>query len=402
MSPLASLASSARPATSKGNPFAPRAPEALARANVLHLIAPGEVGGAESVVRSLASRQRALGARVTVAAVVPSARAASGFVDALERSRVEATRVVVGGRDYRREQKIIASICEELRPDILHSHGYRTDVIDALYLRRKMPIVTTVHGFTGGDLRNRLYQWVQCRAYRRFDAVVAVSQPLVRQLEGQIDSRCLHLLPNAYSRDEEVLSRATARATLGLSNDDFVVGWVGRLSPEKGPDVLVEAFRNSEMPGNVHAVFLGDGPLAMPLQERAAHLGLAQRISWMGCVPNAGRLLRAFDVIVLSSRTEGTPMVLLEAMAAGTPIIATRVGGVPDLLPARTALLISPESPVELRDAIREVLADPEEAMSRAEAARRHLDAEYQADAWVDEYEQAYQDARALAARRLS
>lgn len=397
-----SLASSAARVTGEGNLLVPRATNPLARANVLHLIAPGEVGGAESVVRSLASRQRALGARVTVAAVVPSASAASSFVDALEGSSVEAVRVVVGGRDYRHEQKAIASLYERVRPDILHSHGYRTDVIDALYLRRRMPIVTTVHGFTGGDLRNRVYQWVQCRAYRRFDAVVAVSRPLVRQLEGRIDSRCLHHLPNAHSRDEEVLSRASARATLGLSSDDFVVGWIGRLSPEKGPDVLVEALRTSEMPGNVHTVFLGDGPLSMTLQKRAAHSSPAQRISWMGCVPNAGRLLRAFDVIVLSSRTEGTPMVLLEAMAAGTPIIATRVGGVPDLLPGQTALLISPESPSELRDAIREVHADPAGAMSRAEAARRRLDAEYQADAWVDEYEHVYQHARAHAARRLS
>lgn len=402
MSPLVSLASAAGRAADAGNPFAPRSANELARTNVLHLIAPGEVGGAESVVRSLASRQRAFGARVKVAAVVPSARAASGFVDALEKSSVDAVRVVVGGRDYRREQKAVAAICEESRADVLHSHGYRTDVIDALYLRRKMPIVTTVHGFTGGDLRNRIYQWVQCRAYPRFDAVVAVSRPLVRQLERRIDSRCLHLLPNAYSRDEHGLSRASARAVLGLPNDHFLVGWVGRLSPEKGPDVLLEAFTASEVPGSVHGVFLGDGPLSTPLQERAARLGLADRISWMGCVPDAGRLLRAFDVLVLSSRTEGTPVVLLEAMAAGTPIIATRVGGVPDLLPAHTALLISPESPTELRDAIRQVIADPAAAMSRADAARRRLDAEYRADAWVDDYEQVYQDARAHAARRLS
>jgi len=383
-------------------PCMTKTPNGAGRTNVLHLIAPGEVGGAESVVRSLASHQRSLGARVRVAAVVESERAAAGFLDALERSNVESDRVIVGGRAYRRERRAIAAICDVVRPDIVHSHGYRTDIVDALYLRRNVPIVTTVHGFTGGDLRNRFYQWLQCRAYQRFDAVVAVSQPLERELGKRLDSSRLHLLPNAYPADSEVLSRASARTALGLPNDRFLAGWVGRISPEKGADVFVDAFADPEMPESVHGVFLGEGPLATELQERAARLGLEERVSWMGSVPNAGRLLAAFDVIVLSSRREGTPMVLLEAMAAGTPIVATRVGGVPDLLPPGTALLISPESPSELSEAIREVITHRDAAWSRSQAALRRLETAYQGDAWANGYEDIYQNARAHAAQRLS
>ncbi|HEY2379386.1 MAG TPA: glycosyltransferase [Gemmatimonadaceae bacterium] len=372
------------------------------RANVLHLIAPGEVGGAESVVRLLASRQRSLGARVGVAAIVQSESGAADLLKALEDAGVETHRVRVGGRDYRRERKAIAALCNETAPDIVHSHGYRADVVDSMHVRRDVPIVTTVHGFTGGDQRNRLYQWLQCLSYRRFDAVVAVSEPLRGQLARRIGSSHLHLLPNAYSPDEAILSRASARAALGVPNDDFLVGWVGRLSREKGPDVLLDALAHAEMPTGMRAIFLGDGPLSTTLRERAAHLGLGQRISWTGSVPNAGRLLSAFDVFVLSSRTEGTPMVILEAMAAEVPIIATRVGGVPDVLAAGTALLVSPDSPSELGKAIRAVLTDRGAAMSRARAARRRLDAEYRADVWADRYENIYQHARARAAQRLS
>src|SRR5213075_3189165 len=149
-----------------------------------------------------------------------------------------------------------AAICEASSPDVVHSHGYRADVIDALFLRRRVPIVTTVHGFTGGDLKNRFYQWLQCRAYRRFDAVVAVSRLLSRELAERIGTSRLHLVPNAYSCASETLGRAAARSALGLPNDAVLVGWVGRLSPEKGPDVLLEALAHPEMPPAARGVFL--------------------------------------------------------------------------------------------------------------------------------------------------
>src|SRR5207249_1895254 len=114
MSPLVSSAAPAeRPGMS--NTITRATPNGSSRANVLHLIAPGEIGGAESVVRLLASRQRSLGAHVRVVAVVPSERAAAGFLTGLDQSSVQTERVVVAGRDYRRERKAIAAICEANR-----------------------------------------------------------------------------------------------------------------------------------------------------------------------------------------------------------------------------------------------------------------------------------------------
>ena len=371
------------------------------RTGVLHVIAPGDVGGAESVVRVLATAQRSLGARVEVAAIVQSKDAAGGFLAALRDASIETHRILVGGRDYRRERRMLAAICEASSPDIVHSHGYRADVVDALHLRRDVPIVSTVHGFTGGDLRNRLYQWLQCRAYRRFDAVVAVSEPLRRQLAPRIGPKRLHVVPNAYAPESESLSKEAARVALGLPNDEFLVGWVGRLSREKGPDVLLDALARREMPASALAVFVGEGPLAPELRQRTVELRLDARVTWKGRVANASHLLAAFDVLVVSSRTEGGPMVVLEAMATGTPIVATQVGGVPDMLPRGTALLVSPESPSELAAAIRDAFMDPEATRTRARAARRRLDAEYGLSSWAERYEAIYQAARRLAAQRL-
>ena len=379
-----------------------RSGSALARTSVLHLIHPGDTGGAETVVRLLTTAQRSLGGRIAVAAVVDSERRAADFFAALKEATVEVHRVRVGVREYRREQRAMAAFCRDFSPDVVHSHGYRVDIVDSLHVRGHVPVVATVHGFTGGDLRNRFYQWLQCQSYRWFDAVVAVSEPLQAQLARRIESARLHLLPNAYALEAGGLGRGAARAQLGLTKDEFAIGWVGRLSPEKGADVFLDALLHHETPTDVRGVIIGDGPVGPALRARSLQLGLGDRVSWKGSIPNARSLLSAFDALVLSSRTEGTPMVLLEAMAAETPIIATSVGGVPSLLPANTALLVRPESPAELARAIRGVYTDRAAAARRAEAARRRLNTTYDVQSWVAHYEDIYQSAREHAARRLS
>jgi glycosyltransferase involved in cell wall biosynthesis len=371
------------------------------RAAVLHVIAPADVGGAESVVRLLAGAQRSLGSRVAVAAIVESPNDANSFLDGLGDAAVDVHPVCVGGREYGRERALVARLCRTLEPDVVHSHGYRTDIIDALHVRKSSAIVSTVHGFTGGALRNRLYQWLQRKAYRRFDAVVAVSSQLGRQLSSSIDRERLHVVANGYEADGQMLSRDAARQCLGLPNDAIIVGWVGRLSREKGPDVLLEAIANAEFPRHVLTVMVGDGPMAHVLKQRAAELGVGARVIWTGRIANAGQCLKAFDSFVLTSRTEGTPMVLLEAMAAAVPIVATRVGGVPEVLPEGTAMLVPAESPARAARAIRDAIANPAASTARAAAARQRVETTYKLTSWADSYEEIYQRARACAHSRI-
>src|SRR5204863_178583 len=128
----------------------------------------------------------------------------------------------------------------------------------------------------------------------------------------------------------------------------FRVGWVGRLRPEKGADVLLAALPLlADLPLVVSVV--GEGRQRPQLQQSAARLGLGDRVRWLGNVAEAGRLFAGFDVFALSSRTEGTPIVLFEAMAARTPIVASAVGGVPDVVSPREALLIGADDPAALR-----------------------------------------------------
>lgn len=168
----------------------------------------------------------------------------------------------------------------------------------------------------------------------------------------------------------------------------FHVGWVGRLSPEKGADVLVRALLQlTDLP--VAVSFVGDGAERARLEAMASRSGVAERIRWHGLVSDAERLYPTFDAFVLCSHTEGTPMVLFEAMHAGTPIVTTRVGGVPDVV-ADTAVLVAPNDPAALAAAIRRVHDEPDDARARAAAASHRLRERFGREPWLRRYEQLY------------
>jgi glycosyltransferase involved in cell wall biosynthesis len=140
----------------------------------------------------------------------------------------------------------------------------------------------------------------------------------------------------------------------------------------------------------IRFAFVGDGPNRVALEAKAAPPEMRDRVHWVGNVADAGRLFAAFDLFVLSSRTEGTPMALLEAMSAGIPIVTTRVGGVPEIVSDQEAILVAPEDPAKLADAIREAYENPAAARERADAARRKLSTAYDPEAWLDAYEAMY------------
>ena len=158
------------------------------------------------------------------------------------------------------------------------------------------------------------------------------------------------------------------------------MGWVGRLSAEKGPDTLIEALRElGELPFLVSVV--GDGSERPSIELRVRQLALENRVTFHGIVPQAAQYYRSFDALVLSSRTEGTPMGLFEPMDAG---------GVPDVVTTEEALLVLPEDPIALARAIRSVYQDPDGSAARASAVRRRLKTEFALEPWLEQYESIY------------
>src|SRR5687768_4444355 len=355
----------------------------------LHVLAPGAVGGLESVVRMLAEGQHARGYRVAAGLVVEEGSEPHPLGEALRGAGIAVHEVPVRARAYLEERRRVRRLCRDLGPTVVHTHGYRADVLAASAVRSEgLPVLSTVHGFTGGGLRNRLHERVQRRALRRADAVVAVSRPLAESLaRSGVPADRIRLIPNGWS-GRGSFSRPAARAELGLGPDDLVIGWVGRLSREKGADVLIAAV--PALPRGVVISFLGDGRERPALHAQAVSLGVADRIRWHGAVPDAGRLMPAFDMFVLSSRTEGTPIALFEAMSARVPTVVTEVGGVPDVITSREGILVPPENPEALAAAILSALDDRDAARTRADAAAHRLEHVYSADAWLDRYDELY------------
>ena len=374
------------------------------RMRVLHVTCPGEVGGLERVVQILAAAQQAAGHEVHVAAFVGGVTAgtADRFSAPLRAAGVAVHTFTILGRAYLRERSAVVKLANRYRIELIHTHGYRADVVAGGVAGRlgSVAAVTTVHGFTGGGFRNRCYEWLQRRAFRGFDAVIGVSQPLVDRLrQSGIPPQRIHMVKNCWQPSAPRLDRTSARLALGVRDDVFVIGWVGRMSHEKGPDVLLDALDHlTDLPLCVQ--FLGDGPERAMLEERSHARWGTTRVVWRGTVMDADRLFSGFDVFINSSRTEGTPMVLFEAMAAGVPIVATRVGGVPDMLAPDEAWLVPPSGPAALAAAVREVVLNPGEAAIRARAACRRLQRECDISEWASAYTMAYESAISVARRR--
>ena len=360
---------------------------------IAHVFEMGVIGGQFRVVEALALAQHRAGLEPLVLAVASSDSAASHpMLASMEAGGVEVVRLrLPGQRAYLTERREVVRRVRVARVDVVHTHGYRADVVDATAtFRAGIPTICTFHGFIGGSRRNRFYELLQRRVARRLDAAVVVSAAMQRDLlTGGFPAKRLHVVPNAVVPAAELLSREQARQRLGLG-DGFHVGWIGRISPEKGPDVLIDAIAGLEDP-TVGASFIGSGVLQSALQERTEAAGLP--IRWHGVVQSAEKYLRAFDAVVLSSRSEGTPMVLLEAMAAGVPVVATRVGGIPDVVSEREAFLVESEDPAALGAAIAAVRRDPGEARSRAAAAGSRLERHFRPEEWVEGYQRVYRAA---------
>ncbi|BCJ31555.1 glycosyltransferase [Actinocatenispora sera] len=268
--------------------------------------------------------------------------------------------------------------------DVLHTHCAKAGVLGrAAGYRHGVPrIVHTLHGLPFHDdqpaWRRLAYRRIERRLGRRTDAFLAVGAA-VRQaaIRHRIaaPSRIRTIWP-AVDPASAPGDRATARQALGLPPDVPVVGTVGRIDTQKAPLDWVDALAASGP--SSWGVWVGDGPLRGALRERIARRGLTDRVRLVGHREDVPALLPAFDVFALASRYEGMPCVLVEAMRAGVPVVATAVDAVPELVvPEVTGLLVPPGRPELLGRAAGRLLADRGTAGRLAAVAATRVDDRY-------------------------
>jgi glycosyltransferase involved in cell wall biosynthesis len=295
----------------------------------------------------------------------------------------------------------ILAIMWKFRPDIVHTHNAKAGALGRLaaWILRVPVIVHTFHGsvFRGhfGETAGRFALATERLLARLSTAIVAISEQQSRDLRdlGIAQDRKLKIIPLGFDLEMfKDATRGSLRRELGIDDSVPLVGVVGRFVPVKGLDVFLETARRvGDALPNAHFVMVGDGVLRSRLEALVDELGLRPRMHFLGWRADVASIFKDLDVLVLTSHSEGTPVSIIEALATGTPVVATAVGGVRDLLGESTyGETVDRVAPEPIAAAVLRVLSDLDTARSRARAAQERVLSVHSATRLIRDIEQLY------------
>jgi glycosyltransferase involved in cell wall biosynthesis len=349
-----------------------------------------EVGGAERHVVDLAAALCRKGHEVEVACSV-----AGGLAQRLEEAGVPfrpLTERLVKRRVSPAYARGVGRLLREKAFDLVHAHIYASAVAAAIATRKTGPrLVITEHTEASWQTwwTRRVSRWAHGRAAH----TIAVSTPIRRRLIGKdrVPPERVSLIPNAVipaDDDPPDLSGTLPDGWL----EGPLVGVVARLQPEKGVATFLKAAaRVSKASPEARFLVVGGGPLREELLGLAGRLGMEDRVRFLGYRTDARALIGLLDVLVVPSLTEGSPLIVLEAMAAGVPVVASTVGGIPDQARhGEEGLLVPPGDPEALAGAMGELLRDPSRARLLGAAGRRRTENEFSHETLVRRIEGIY------------
>ncbi|MEM4283847.1 MAG: glycosyltransferase family 4 protein [Candidatus Caldarchaeum sp.] len=349
------------------------------RKKILQVVTLSEWGGAQHIVYLLAKYLRS-DYEITVAC------APGGLL--IERLRElnirvmeipELCRLPHPVKDLRALWKLYRLIRSE-RFDIVHTHSTKAGLLGRLAAAcAKVPVIVfTAHGWAFSEGRPWLWRWFLAQA-ERLPAWLSTKIICVSEYDRQLALRFqvasrekLVVIPNGLGAEPfcTLADKRELRTQLGASDAVGIVTMVGRLAPPKDFETLITAWEGLNAPG-WQLWIVGEGPLRLRLEELIHAKGLDERIKFLGERRDVPDILKASDIFVLTSRWEGMPLTLIEAMLAGLPVIATRVGGVPELVEdGVTGLLVPPKDALTLRSALERLLSSAETRQRMGEAGR--------------------------------
>jgi glycosyltransferase involved in cell wall biosynthesis len=245
--------------------------------------------------------------------------------------------------------------------NVVQTHGYKSNTIGFfLQLLYGLPWIGFAHGYIDDNWRNRLYNRIDRLVLRRADRVVAVSESLKALLTRHgVAAHKIRVIHNAVEPGDTVpsVSAQETRRRHGLTQDQRVIGVIGRLSSEKGQMIFLRAMeKTTRSIPDVKALIIGDGQDRDMLEEFCREKGLSGHVEFLGHQEKIGEYYQMLDLLVLPSLSEGMPNAVLEAMSFGVPVLATAVGGVPEVVQNGNAIMVPPNDPGALAQSMIELL----------------------------------------------
>ena len=347
-------------------------------------VVTGSGGGPDKTILNSPRFLTALGYRMVCGYLTPPGD--PGYAEIVRKAGKYAAPLTTihdrGPWDWRIVRRLLA-VCRSENVRIWHGHDYKTNMLGLLLKRfHSMRLVSTAHGWVRHTARTPLYYRLDRFCLPRYERVYCVSDDLVAECReaGVRADRC-ELLENAIDAVEYTRRQTApeAKRALGLPATGLLIGGVGRLSPEKGFDLLLRSVADLVGRGrDVRLVLVGDGDDRPRLEGIAGELGIADRVRFAGWCGDVRPYFEAMDIFALSSLREGLPNVLLEAMALGVPVVATRIAGIPRMIhDGRNGTLVEPGDGDALTGAVDEQVRNPGLRAAFATAGRETVSARY-------------------------
>lgn len=307
------------------------------------------------------------------------------FIETARRESIPVHTIAERGPYDRAAARGLSELVARLKPDLIQTHAVKSHFLARLAgLPRRAPWIAFHHGYTWPALRARLYSQLDRWSLRAAVKVLTVSRPFRQELQAKgVRAERIEIVHNAIRPDwgaegRKPANAAELRVAMKIAPDRNVILIVGRLSREKDHLTLLDAVARLRPRFAPHLVIVGEGPERERIEERIRALGLEESVILTGQRDSAEPYYGIADVAVLSSWSEGSPNALLEAMAARVPVVATAVGGVPEIVThGESALLVEPGDAGRLAASMERLLEDPRLASALAGRARELIQERY-------------------------
>lgn len=361
--------------------------------NILQLSSSRGFFGAESVILQLSmGLKRMENVYPTIVILERENEINLDFKKRCEENGIETVVLKCEGRIDFRSLNCLRKLVKRNEIKIIHSHGYKANLYSNLTSWGMSNIkVATCHNWLGNSAKMRLYKKVDLLSLRRFDKVIAVSDTIKEIiLKSGIRREKVAKIRNGIFLEpfEKKMSKTDGKRRLGLTDNAVVIGTVGRISEEKGHRYLLDIAGSiiHKFPESIFLI-VGDGPLRDELARKYRH----PSIIFTGIRNDLPQLYFAMDIFTLPSMTEGLPMALLEAMAANLPVIASRVGEIPEVIDnGKDGILIDPGDSAGLRQSILRLMTQKEERCRFGINAHKKIKEQYSSERMASEYMDEY------------